>query len=469
MPTYNATDPTTGKSVSLDGASPPTEDELNQIFSQVHGGTQPIDQSPLVSATKSAVKNLLIDVPKSFSSPKNITQTYGSIFPGAGAAAGSMIAPGIGTATGAGLGAIVQRGANIAYGNEPPTEMTDSNATLFPSSPKSMFKESIAPMAQTAIAGLPETQGVQDIASNLGRRALGFSKGMLKRIGIEGANKTADQMLDSGVITPFTGAGSMADKAENLMNTSGKMIGQTLKQAGASPIDTNALGDSISNQLGTKMNGGVYGQQNVIVGDILDTVGAHGNGPISFESAQQLKQTLGDMARFNSNTDAMKSNLYRRAYGIVSDAIDNGLQQVADSGQIPKQLIQDFLKNKQLYGSAARAFQALIDKSIGEASRNLVSLPSVVMGAGGLATGDLGTAAEGLGVTESLKRIGPATGAYFLRGGPVQNMVTKPLESMATGKVLDLLTAKKYLKDAGGDRDKARQTALADGYNVNTQ
>lgn len=37
MPTYKVTDPDTGKSVSLTGDSPPTESELNDIFSTVHG------------------------------------------------------------------------------------------------------------------------------------------------------------------------------------------------------------------------------------------------------------------------------------------------------------------------------------------------------------------------------------------------------------------------------------------------
>jgi hypothetical protein len=39
MPTYAVTDPTTGKKVRLTGDSPPTEQELNDIFAKVNGGT----------------------------------------------------------------------------------------------------------------------------------------------------------------------------------------------------------------------------------------------------------------------------------------------------------------------------------------------------------------------------------------------------------------------------------------------
>lgn len=40
MAKYTVEDPTTGKSVDLEGDSPPTEQELNDIFSQVHGTSQ---------------------------------------------------------------------------------------------------------------------------------------------------------------------------------------------------------------------------------------------------------------------------------------------------------------------------------------------------------------------------------------------------------------------------------------------
>lgn len=44
MGTYKVTDPTTGKSVSLTGDSPPTETELNDIFSQIGGENQSAQQ-----------------------------------------------------------------------------------------------------------------------------------------------------------------------------------------------------------------------------------------------------------------------------------------------------------------------------------------------------------------------------------------------------------------------------------------
>lgn len=45
MPTYKVTDPQTGKTISLTGDSPPTEQELTQIFSQLQRN-QPTEQKP---------------------------------------------------------------------------------------------------------------------------------------------------------------------------------------------------------------------------------------------------------------------------------------------------------------------------------------------------------------------------------------------------------------------------------------
>jgi hypothetical protein len=55
MPTYKVTDPTTGKSLKLTGDSPPTEQELEEVFAQVHGGQEPeaVPQPPTPSSSPS--------------------------------------------------------------------------------------------------------------------------------------------------------------------------------------------------------------------------------------------------------------------------------------------------------------------------------------------------------------------------------------------------------------------------------
>ncbi len=172
-------------------------------------------------------------------------------------------------------------------------------------------------------------QGIAtDAAQNLGRRSLGINKGMLNRMkgGITEANQTAQTMLDQGVIKPFSGAESTLGRAEDLAATSGKAVGDALKSTGQNALDTSQVSQSVIDQLAPKYQGGAYAAQEKIANEIVDTIQAHGNGPIDFQKAQDLKNTLKTMAGSNWNTDKIKAAMYQRAYGIVSDALENGVQ-----------------------------------------------------------------------------------------------------------------------------------------------
>lgn len=57
MPTYKVTDPQSGKTVKLTGDSPPTEDELNQIFSSL-GGKQSESKPQIERQTLGAITNV---------------------------------------------------------------------------------------------------------------------------------------------------------------------------------------------------------------------------------------------------------------------------------------------------------------------------------------------------------------------------------------------------------------------------
>lgn len=315
--------------------------------------------------------------------------------------AGAMIGgPGLGGAIGAGLGQISKRMGGIAYGTEPPSGTP--------------LQESISPMVQTATAGLPEVAGVknaiQSTAQNLGIRALGFNKGMLKRMpgGVPQANQVAQKMLDEGVIQPFSGTQSTLERAKDVASTSGQSIGAALSKSGQSALDTNAVGEEIAKQLTPAFSGGAYDSDKKIVGEILDTVGAHGNGPIDFKSAQALKEKLGEIAKFNSTTDASKAQLYRRAYGIVSDAIEKGVGEANPAG------LPGYIADKSTYGASQRAIRALTDKANAEASNSLLSLRGAAVGSGALATGNIAHAAEVLGAWEAARRYGSSFGSASL-------------------------------------------------------
>jgi len=139
--------------------------------------------------------------------PKNLT----GLLPVAGAMAGTAVAPGAGTAAGAGLGSIAQRMADLAYGQGAP-----------PPSPGTNFapKEAVWPMVNTAMAGVPETTQAKAIAEKaapyLANLKTGFKKGAAKIFGStsgKGAVKTARLIEDPLAILPEKLGGSKSVQA----------------------------------------------------------------------------------------------------------------------------------------------------------------------------------------------------------------------------------------------------------------
>jgi len=260
-----------------------------------------------------------------------------------------------------------------------------------------------------------EAEVLRKPAEAFGRRALGFNKGLIKKAGgVERANKVARQMLDEGVITAGASPSTMLDRAEDLATQSGSRIGETLQNVGQPATTTGALKREIATQLSPGRRGGQYDKLRGYTNEVLETVGAHGKGPISFESAQELKQTLKGPAQFGKLTDGERAEMYRRSYGIVREAIDTGLDDAVSKGLIPAEKAQQFLRDKAAYGASEQAINALKDKLAGEAANNIVSLRGTIAGVGGMAAGDVAGALGSMGAWEVLRRRGDATAAATL-------------------------------------------------------
>jgi hypothetical protein len=140
--------------------------------------------------------------------PKNLT----GLLPTAGMMAGTAVAPGIGTAAGAGLGSIAQRMADLAYGQGAP-----------PPTPGQSFapKEAIWPVANTAMAGLPETpigqaagEKVGDVLSALKDKFVKTFPKVAQATTGKSAVKVARLIKDPTAILPESMGGAMSvDKA----------------------------------------------------------------------------------------------------------------------------------------------------------------------------------------------------------------------------------------------------------------
>ena len=263
--------------------------------------------------------------------------------------------------------------------------------------------------------GLPGTDMAGDMAGNMARRSLGVTKGMIKKMpgGIETANAKAQTLMnESNIPGVLSGATGNLESAENALNQSGTVIGTILKRAGQNAFDTNDVSSQIIDELAPNYPAqGAYGNKDALANEIVDTVMAHGNGPISFQSAQDLKNTLQEEAGANWQSAPLRAAAYQKAYGIVGDAMENGIQEASDSGTIPDSLMPLYTQHKNIYGAAKMAVTGLRDKAAGEAANNILSLPSMVAGAGAMASGHIGAGLDAIGLWELAKRYGAGTAA----------------------------------------------------------
>ena len=262
-----------------------------------------------------------------------------------------------------------------------------------------------------------------DFAVALARRTLGYTKRFFKTPGsFDRANKVAQEMLKQKVIS--SNAQTMLDRAQALSDQAGKKIGSILTKlddAGIQAVDSDDIVNTIVQQLDSGKTGGVYTNRRKVIQEVVDTVNAHGGGKLSFNSAQELKNTLKDVADLGVESDAFRANMFKRAYGIVRNKIDDGVE-LAESFLGPKEskIFREYVNNKAIYGKAKEATKALVNKLSSELGNNVVGLRETIVGAealGHLATGNQAKAAQAI-----------KTGAVAVglkTGGKIQAIVSK--------------------------------------------
>lgn len=361
--------------------------------------------------------------------------------PAVGGAVGALGGP-AGIPIGAGLGSIGQQVLRVA--NNDPTA---------PTTPMAAAKDA---MIQTAVAGVPEVSGwvnpgvrtvgkaatdyvvdkMGNAAVGFGRRALGYTKQLLKdKVGqvpgaaLQKANDASRTMLDEGVIQPFSGASGMVDRAKDLADQSEANVAgviQGLNSTGAKSINTNEVVRDVYAQLSPRYSGGAYENDKKILDEVVGTIRAHGNGPISFDSAQALKNKLQDLGKFQQGGDSARTEMYQRASGIVRQALDNAVAGTGVSelgGEVAPQTVDlaaQYGRSKQNLGRSWDALRALGNRVSSEEGNRLISGTDFVAGAGAAATGEIPIKAlpEKLGLIlaakRGIERYGQSTAAWTL-------------------------------------------------------
>lgn len=241
------------------------------------------------------------------------------------------------------------------------------------------------------LANKPVQETFEKAAQSSGRRALGFTKKFLNtQGGVDRANEAAQTMLDQGVITPFASTDQIQVNVKNILNKSGSAIKKAVDEAtdsGAKSFHPKDAIKEITNQLAPKYAGGEYDRQLNIVNDIINTIKGHGNTPLNFSSAQDLKQTLQSVAKFHIDSEPTRASLFGRASGIVRQMLDDSLDQAVKEGKVNSETALNYIANKPLYSKAKGVINPITGKLAAEAGNDAIDLKSMLGATGALAAG----------------------------------------------------------------------------------
>lgn len=252
-----------------------------------------------------------------------------------------------------------------------------------------------------------------EIAVDAARRALGFQKRMLKTpIAERSAQEAGKVALEKGVIPFFGDPKTMLKRAQGLEDSSGSAIGDFLRSQGTKFDPKSMIGEfeALKTSMVPPAAKDVPGQsyyKDIIrqINKAINTVKAHGEDPITFEQANEIKGIFQQAVNYNS--DAGTQKLGRNIAGTARETIDSELGKVsAASGKESE--FKKFLDDKKVYGASARMKEAIQNKIAGEEGNMLFSLPSTIVAAGQLAAGNPIQAAASLGLAEFAKRRGSA-------------------------------------------------------------
>lgn len=264
------------------------------------------------------------------------------------------------------------------------------------------------------------SKALKNKADDMARRALGFIKSNIKKVGGENkATAAAADLLERGLVK-----GGLSDMAENVMalrNTAGDTIGdviERLDKAGVSGIDMTQVATQFRSQFRDLLDEPAF--QNLVpqVNKIIASIEKRG-ASASLKEAQKLKKVLQSLG-WKEGSEIPGKEFARKAYLMVRDAIDDSIErfapQVGDS-----KLANQFFDAKKAYQSAKTAEVAIEDALQRAAGNRQISLTDFIVASSQLGAGRADKAAISLlgkKVLES-KRTQAATARILQRAAEI--------------------------------------------------
>jgi len=360
--------------------------------------------------------------------------------PSAAAGAASAFVPG-GPAIRAGAsmlagagGKAYEIGGRRLFGDQssttPTIPFTNKEIQSIPGIPKEASDIAVEGAVQGAFE-IPGAIGkaAQNAAPGMARRALGFQKSQLTSTKswreslrkMATANRSAEEMLKRDVI-PFSGSPEeMAKRATKVMDQSGSAMNDVVKQMDSAGVQINP--DDVGTRLIDELKP-EYGDQNKIVETLLDDLEVFRKNP-TVQKARELKTRWAKTGFEDRTVGSEASKIYRKASAILDDTIGQTIATVDPA------MGDAFRKAQRVYGTAFTAMKGIGNKLGMEQGNMLIGLPSHVIAAGQLGTGNVAGAAATLGIVEAFKRRGSAAAANTLfNAGKAKDLPGPALRTM---------------------------------------
>lgn len=344
------------------------------------------------------------------------------ILPAAGAIAGGIAGMGAASVPLAGLGGAAGEAARQlgqrALGLEAPQTSMEAAKSIGLTGLISAGGEGLD---QVAVAA------VKPLALPAARRALGFASRFLKtRFAREQANNAAKVALEKDII-PILGSPEVAyQNASDLAKSVGNKIGNVVKNIEFEKIapDAEFEIEKLRKFLTKGTNKGLLSGANQVIDSVKETVlELYGRGLTAAEYNLAKNNLAGSI---NFLTDSTSGSVNKRVVNNMANTIRQSVKKLLPDS------FDEFVKNQKLFNAAELMKKALNDELAKQMGNNALSLPSVALGAGKVATGDVGGAAAALGLSELVKRRGlgiTARGVQGLARNP--QYLTAPLQAGA--------------------------------------
>lgn len=261
---------------------------------------------------------------------------------------------------------------------------------------------------------------IGNFADKFAARALGAERGTIKSLGSDKVEEAGRYALDNGLLSPAASTADIIERNLAKKESGGKLMGDVYKaidEAGGSSFNPLEVAAKVDDKLGGFYRSPINKGETKQLENTLESILLRGDKNIPLAEAQSLKQELEKVANWKNNLNITdKEKMAREAYGIVSGAIDDAVEEGAKKIN-SADLSGALKKGKELFSKASTAETLLENKNAREMGNKFIGLTDAIVGAGSLgygdATGDWKTAAGIMAGKKALEKYGAQNAALL--------------------------------------------------------